>query len=913
MTAADRLPAGGKRVSLHAVIAVCVWAAALVVYLLTVAPTVSFWDNGEFLTVSAVMGVPHPPGSPLLTLTGRFAALVPSIDVRTGAVGSTAYRVNLVAAFSAAFAVLLIYLITFRLIRRIIPPSGSLGGDWPACFGGALAACAAAFSNQFWENAVEFETYMPGLLLSLLALWLALRWDDRRGEPGAVRDLFLASYLVGLGIGVHLTVLLVLPAVLVLVVRFEGWNDVRLWLAAAGAAGVFFATRLFLGREALMAGMFIIAAGGPFLAARFSGRFARPLAGALAAGLVCIALAFIGYSVYPTIAVRAAKNPSINEGDPDTRARYAAYLDREQYGQGTTSAMLRSMFSREAGFGYQFGFMYARYLLQQLPAWGPVAEIGFSNDRSADRPGETVPVRETVPLSIGLWLLVIAGIVVHAARDRRSFGMLLVFFLVTSIGLVLYLNMKNPQVRERDYFFLGSYMAVMIWLGIGSAAMVRGVCDGAARWSLRSAPFAACAAGLLLLTIIPAAAMSDHIERGVSNWRLHDRSRNWIARDTAANLLETCAPNAILFTNGDNDTYPLWYLQEAEGVRRDVRVVNMSLLNAPWYISQLRDDTPEIPIAYSDKEIEGLANGGPSAGTLHLWDPEPREVIAGGLVWKMPPNDVGTLPDGRKVGILSTAAVMTRHIIERANGSRPIYFAVTVNPDYMIGLFEHMSIEGSAFRLVNERAADNEYLIDAPTLERNLFSRYRYRGLSDSTVYKPPDTRRILRNYFVAFARLSERYLRDGRTADGIRVAHEGVKICNPDPEIRVLLYTIFAELGLRDELFSLADDEIRRIPPGDTSRILETGMRFLGYSMPVLALRMTEPLIAGRTKDYDIWRLHVGALYTAGRYDDALAALGGLLALVPGDSDALRLRQMIMERKTAPAVPDTVSRENTR
>jgi len=301
-----------------------------------------------------------------------------------------------------------------------------------------------------------------------------------------------------------------------------------------------------------------------------------------------------------------------------------------------------------------------------------------------------------------------------------------------------------------------------------------------------------------------------------------------------------------------------------------------------------------------------MASGGPAAGTHHLWDPEPREVTAGGLVWKMPPNDVGTLPDGRKVGILSTAAIMTRHIVERAHGTRPIYFAVTVNPDYMIGLFEHMSIEGSAFRLMNERAADNEYLIDAPTLEKNLFSVYKYRGLGDSTVYKPPDTRRILRNYFVAFARLSERYLRDGRTADGIRVAREGIRICNPDPEIRVLLYTIFAELGLRDELFSLVDDEIRRIPPDDTARILETGMRFIGYSMPVLALRMTEPMIAAHTKNPDIWRLHVGALYTAGMYDDAMTAVEGLLSLVPGDPDAMKLRQMLVERKNAPAVPDT-------
>jgi hypothetical protein len=558
--------------------------------------------------------------------------------------------------------------------------------------------------------------------------------------------------------------------------------------------------------------------------------------------------------------------------------------------------------------------MNLRYLLQQFPKWGPVIGIEFANDRSAERPGQAVQVREMVPVSLPLWLLVLFGAAVHARRDARRFGALLLYFLATSAGLVLYLNMGNPQVRERDYFFLGSYQAAMIWLGIGAFSALRGVREAVEARARRIAPAAAGAAAILFATIVPAAALSDHLESGVTNWRVHDRSHFWIAYDSAVNLLETCEPDAILFTNGDNDTYPVWYAREVEGVRRDVRVVNMSLLNAPWYIRQLRDEDDGVPITFTDDYIESrLAGDTLETQQGRIWESEPKEVTMAGITWKMPPSAVGTLPDGRRFGVLTVANIMTAHIIDTVNWTRPIYFAVTVNPDFMIGLYEHMSIEGAAFRLVKGRAPDDEYLINAPALERNLFRRYSYRGIADPGVYKSPDTRRLLRNNFVAFARLAEQYLKDGRREDAIRAAREGVKTCSPDPDVRMLLYSILHEHGLGDEMNRMVDEELGLPSRDEAKQAIEEAMRFLEFSMPEVSVRILAPRVERYRTNPDFQRAYIAALYTAGRFHDALAGIARFLETVPGDSEAVALRGIIERKLKEKDTPDTVSRGTSR
>ncbi|MHB9030272.1 MAG: protein O-mannosyl-transferase family [Candidatus Latescibacterota bacterium] len=900
---------------MHAGTAVFVFAVSLVIYLLTAAPTVSFWDSGEFITTSVIMGIPHPPGAPLLSLVGRVMSVIPFYDFRGGGFGHIAYRVNLIGVLSASFSALLMYLIAVHLIRRIHPLSGKMRRDFPVFFAGAAAALTAAFSHQFWENAVEVETYMPSLLLSLLAFWLALRWEERKDDPHAVRFLFLAAFVLGLGNGVHLTVLLAAPAALLIVLaaRPGHFLDARFWLALLPAAAVAALIQMYAGRGAFYFLMALLALAGPVMANIIARGDTARWKKTFAVALVCCSFFVIGYSVYPTIMVRAGKNPAVNEGAPDAWDRYQAYLDREQYGQGTTGTMLRGAFERQADFGYQFGYMYLRYLLEQFPKWGPSVPLTFTNDRSPDSPGQTVSLQDRTHVPILLWLVVLSGVAFHARRDPKRFGALLVWFLLTSAGLALYLNMQNPQVRERDYFFLGSFQAVMLWLGIGIFAALRAVQDYFERERPRHATVLTLAAALVLATIIPAAALTDPVEEGVSGWKLHNRSRDWIPLDYAVNILETCAPDAILFTNGDNDTYPLWYAREVMGVRRDVSIVNMSLLNAPWYIKQLRDGAPNVPISFSDEFIDARLVGDTlSSQRTRLWDAEPREVSMAGMTWKMPPNVIGTLPDGQRAGVLSVASIALADIIRTTNGSRPLYFAVTVSPDFMIGLFEHMSMEGVAFRLTKDRAPDNEYSIDAPALEKNLFSRYRYRGMADSTLYKSPDVRRMLRNYSLSFTRLSEQRLKESREADALRAAKESFRVYTPDPDIRMLLYTIFCDRGSRESLDLLIGDELRRLPRHDVRAATEIGMLFLQFEMPDAAVRVFRELSATHGNDPEVWRVYTAALFQAGDYRGALDAADRLRKLAPGDSQAEEIRRIIERKLAGPASADTLTSKDT-
>ncbi|HEX2999194.1 MAG TPA: DUF2723 domain-containing protein, partial [Armatimonadota bacterium] len=165
-TGTENQPSPSRRA--HAATAAGVFSIALLVYLLTVAPTVPFWDAGEYITTAATLGIPHPPGSPLLSLTGRVMSLLPLYDFRGGGLEHIAFRVNCIAVLSGAFSVLLLYLLSVRFITRFSPLTGRLRRDFPVFAAGAVSALTAGFAPQFWENAVEVETYLPSLMLSLL-------------------------------------------------------------------------------------------------------------------------------------------------------------------------------------------------------------------------------------------------------------------------------------------------------------------------------------------------------------------------------------------------------------------------------------------------------------------------------------------------------------------------------------------------------------------------------------------------------------------------------------------------------------------------------------------------------------------------------------------------------------------------
>jgi len=168
---------------IHKGIAAGIFVVMLVMYLMTAAPTISFWDCGEFVTCSYIMGIPHPPGSPLLSLIGRVMSLIPFYDFRGDGIGEIAYRVNMIDVILGALTVMLTYFIMVKLLHKIRPYRGNRLDEAVIMVASAITAFMAGFSDEFWTNAIEIETYMPSLFMQILAVWLALRWDERKEEP----------------------------------------------------------------------------------------------------------------------------------------------------------------------------------------------------------------------------------------------------------------------------------------------------------------------------------------------------------------------------------------------------------------------------------------------------------------------------------------------------------------------------------------------------------------------------------------------------------------------------------------------------------------------------------------------------------------------------------------------------------
>jgi hypothetical protein len=263
------------------------------------------------------------------------------------------------------------------------------------------------------------------------------------------------------------------------------------------------------------------------------------------------------------------------------------------------------------------------------------------------------------------------------------------------------------------------------------------------------------------------------------NWHERDRSNNYVAWDYSYNILQTCEQDAILFTNGDNDTFPLWYLQDVEAIRRDVRIVNLSLINTPWYIKQMKEkpyykEAEAVPISLSDSRIEGILP--------EPWEPReltlsvPQEALeeyavtdsavrARGAITFLMPN---TVQFGATKAI-RIQDILVRDIIFTNKWKRPIYFAVTVAPDSKIGLDDYLWFRGLAWRLEPRKVPQGDLGINKAVLEANLlhepegFSRtqaygYKFRHVADPKVYFDENQARLMLNYRSAFIRLAMQY-----------------------------------------------------------------------------------------------------------------------------------------------------------
>ncbi|HXX63192.1 MAG TPA: DUF2723 domain-containing protein, partial [Bacteroidota bacterium] len=333
--------------------------------------------------------------------------------------------------------------------------------------------------------------------------------------------------------------------------------------------------------------------------------------------------------------------------------------------------------------------------------------------------------------------------------------------------IAFYQNQQEPQPRERDYFYPGAFSVFAIWIALG----VRGILEEISARLAGKPILRPLVAGVLLLAL---AVMP--VRMAFANYFTHDRSRNWVPWDLSYNMLQTCDRDGILFTNGDNDTFPLWYLQDVEGVRRDVRVICLSLANTPWYIRELKatpyfPEAKAVPISMSDERIGNLA---PSIWEPRMLDiPVSDEAIAHygvtdtsvirqhKISWRMP----NTLQVGSTKGI-RIQDILVRDVVMTTQFKRPVYFAVTCSPDARIGLDEYTWFDGLAWRLEPRKVGRDGIGVNHAVLEANLmhepegFSHtpqfgYKFRGVGDTTIFFDENASRLMTNYRSAFIRLA--------------------------------------------------------------------------------------------------------------------------------------------------------------
>jgi hypothetical protein len=744
---------------LNRIVALLMFMAAEVVYLATMAPTLSFWDCGEVIATSRTLGIPHPPGAPFFLLIGHIFSMLPFFH-------DIGARINFVSTLESSATVMLTYLITVRLIissRGTDPNLWNLPEKISAYGGAAVGALALAFCESFWFNAVETGLWAASSFFTATVIWMILCWYEEDPAPGSERWLLAVMYMIGLSIGVHLLCLLALFSV-VLVYYFKKYEVTprSVGLMLLSSLALFFLIYRVIIKElpvlmvttswwGLLALVVLLASG---IWYTHRNRLLLPNL-----ALLSVLLLVLGYTTYMLIFVRAHAGPPINENDPSTIASFFSYVNREQYGEWplwprmwSPEPLHRYFYDRYSGdfdyfLNYQLDHMYLRYLGWQF--------IG----RQHDMEGAMVDWS----LLWGLpFLAGVAGMASHFRRNWKMASAVAALFAMTGVILVIYLNQTEPQPRERDYSYVGSFFAFAIWIGIGMESLlawVAGLIKNGDEKKRALLVAAALFGGLLLVDGRMVQA----------NYRTHDRSGNYVPWDWAWNILQSCEKDAILFTNGDNDTFPLWYLQEVEHIRTDVRVVNLSLANTGWYLLQLKHESPRgakpIDFSFNDEELAAITYE--PIDSLDVAVPagiEQRRLVddarSSGSTLPSAPSDSlrWRIVPGLKYkgqGYLRPQDIAVFEIVAGNYGRRPIYFALTVDPEGMVGLDKNLRLDGMVYKVVPLRSASPMSFVDAGKLYANLFSTYRYRNLDNPKVYIEQTGRDLAGNYPPLFVRLA--------------------------------------------------------------------------------------------------------------------------------------------------------------
>ena len=825
---------------LHKLIGLLVFLIALVTYFSTVQPSVSFWDCGEFISSSYLLQVPHPPGTPFFLIVGRVLSMIPfvaniGLRVNTISVLTSSFAILLLYLV----AVRVINMFTDKEDKSLLQ---SLGTYIAAAVGALSLAFADTFwFNAVEAEVYASSTFFIALVTWLLMVWWE-KADNKDSEKYLILIAYLIGLATGVHLMAVLAIVPIVMVVIfrkytddeetlkrtayiflghaavVLVIFIAMWSALKetapptpeqyhavdarfFWVFIAISAvymGIFwkkiynknsFYLPIIVGGIALIAvypGVvkyvpnFLRWIGGDstFIGAvAFVGIFAviayfiywgqknnRETVAMLAKALLFV---LIGFTSYIMIIVRANEHPPINMNDPRDLNSVVAYLNREQYGDFPTFQRRFSQEPHQQGIytnyssdldfllRYQMQHMFHRYLF-----WNYIGRESTVQDA-----GVKWTQLFYIPFLFGL-----LGLYYHFKKDWKMASVFLVMFIFLGYLTAFYQNQQQPQPRERDYFYVGAFFVFSLWISLG----VKGTLDIVTETLRNKKLFKPAYYAVLLFAIV-----FVPYNMAKTNWFTHDRSRNFVPWDYSYNLLQSVKPNAVLFTNGDNDTFPLWYLQNVEGIRRDVRIANLSLLNTDWYIKQLKHERPfgtePVPISYSDAEISRLGPMRWKTKTITL--PVPKEaykefgvtdssiIKQGKIQWTMK----NTANFGG-IKAVRTQDLMVLDIIKSAHWKRPIYFAVTCSDDSKIGLNDYLKMEGLAFRVMPFKTGSYYEAVDTKIMYKQLFEEpkgfsrtyqpgFKYRGLNDSTIFLNENHRRLTLNYRNAYIRLALNYL----------------------------------------------------------------------------------------------------------------------------------------------------------
>ena len=902
---------------------------AMIVYTLTVEPTASFWDCGEFIAVSYKMMVPHPPGAPFFLLIGRIFSFFAFGDLT-----QVAFWVNMVSVSCSALTIMFLFWTITILARRLVvgnrfdaPSQGQMIGIFGS---GIIGAAAFSFSDSFWFSAGEAEVYAMSSAFTAVVFWAMLKWEARAHLKDADRWLLLIAYLVGLSIGVHLLNLVAIPA-LATIYYYKKFKPSTLGflttIAIGGAITVFITFFIIPGLPSIAGSfeiLFVNSFGLPFGSGVIF--FSLALLGVLVYGIIysiqkknrllnlgLTALAFIliGYSSYGIIVIRSNDNPTIDENNPENVLSFVSYLKREQYGDRPivhgpqfTAQLIEQkkgdpiyvkengrykivdhktenifdpkhetlfprMYSkqgrhirayprwvdmpglerREDGswtrkptfgenlsyfFNYQIRWMFMRYFLWNFA--GREADWQNANftvfGESAKQLPHSLELSKARNIFFGLPLLLgILGLFYQSRKNERDAAVVGLLFFFTGIAVILYLNQPPIEPRERDYTYAGAFYAFSIWIGLG----VLMVADLLKKVSQNNQLRYGIATALCL--IVPGIMAAE-------GWDDHDRSGRWHSVDSAKNLLNSCEKNAIIFTGGDNDTFPLWYIQEVEGFRTDVRVCNLSLLGTDWYISQMKQDayeSPALPITmeYAKNYIQGtndyipyvrdqrfekrFKNGMPLETIVRLIREEDPAVMrstqSDGRMAVLPikhfrlpvpkdhdaksylPQDKHRYIQGELNWKIGRKALYKNHLImldilAHNKWERPIYFSTTLGGSDYLGLKPYMQLEGLAYRLTPAKPTKSkDGFVNAELSYERMMNNMYWRGMDDPDVFYDENYLRFPLNARNSFYKMAKRFMQKGNKEKALEV----IEHCNtimPDKAIPYDVYTVpFAEI----------------------------------------------------------------------------------------------------------------------